>query len=413
MSRSFGEDYDPLGAHLDDPWEFYARAQREAPIFYSPVLNAWMVSRFADVKEVLRDGRTYCSANVLRPLVPFSPRVIPIMLGAYPIIPPLLMLDGEQHRKQRQPYADALAPDAVDALEASITRTAGNLIDRLTARGRTADLVADFANPLTVEVIGELMGFDPEHRRPIGDDTRTAAALAMGHRFTSTREQTDAARAWVRAERLMGRYARERRARPRDDLVSKAVAAFAPGTGMLTARQESMLAGELFGVHIAGHNTPSAALADGVLQLLRDREQWQLLGKRPELIPGAVEEVVRYCTPFHIFLRQTTAETELAGRPLPAGAEIAVLLAAANRDAAAFDRPGDFDITRPAKPGHIGFGVGAHYCVGAALARREIEISLRLLTGRLPGLRLVPDRRIGYVPSLSQRGPAAVPVTWS
>ena len=412
-NESLGASYDPLGEHLDDPWPFYERAQDVAPIFYSPALKAWVVTRFADVRDVLRDSRRFSSSNVLRPLVPFGWRVISVLVRGYRLQPPLLMLDGDQHRLQRQAYANGFSADRVAAFEDFLEGTAVGLIDRFTAAGDTADLVADYANPLTVSAVCQLLGFAEKDHAAIGEDTRLAAGLAMGHRFRSSQEKVEAAHAWVRSQKLIGQYVLDRRANPRDDMISDVVATYAPGTGRLTRKQEAMLAGELFGVTIAGHNTPSAAIADGLLQLLRHPDQWRLLCERPDLIGPAVEEIVRYCTPFHIFLRKTTRPTVLAGQTLPKGAEVAVWLAAANRDKSAFPRADEFDITRSPGPAHIGFGVGPHFCVGAALARREIAITLRLLIERLPGLRLVPDQRISVVPSLSQRGPAAVRVTWS
>lgn len=410
--ESLGELYDPLDVHLDDPWQFYTRAQRAAPIFFSPTLKAWVVTRLAEVKKVLRDGQTYCSSNVLRPLSPFSLRVVPVLARGYSLEPPLLVLDGEQHRSQRQPWADGLSADRLAAVEPYIIERATALVEGFTA-DRTTDFVAEYANPLAVSVISHLMGFPPEDHETLGDDTRFAAGLAMGHRFGSENEQVEAARAWVRSQKMIGRYVVDRRAEPRADLISEVVAAYAPGDAPLTSRQEAMLAGEIWGVTIAGHNTPSAALADGLLHLLSDPEQWRLLCRRPDLIPNAVEEIARFSTPFHIFLRKTTKETVLAGRQLPAGAEIAVWLAAANRDETAFDRAGEFDITRTTKSNHVGFGVGAHFCVGAGLARREIEVTLRLLTERFPRLRLVPDQEITFRPSLTQRGPLSLQVTWS
>lgn len=409
--ESLGSIYDPLGEHLEDPWPFYERAQATAPVFYSPVIKAWVVTRFADVRQVLRDGEAFSSANVLRPLVPFGFRVILVLMRGYRLQPPLLMLDGEQHRHQRHPYAVGFGADRVDALDDHLTRTAAQLVAEFAAAG-SADLVKDYANPLTVSAVCRLIGFAPEDHRSLGDDTRLAAGLAMGHRFRSTDEKLEAARAWVRSQQLIGRYVRDRRAHPREDMISHVVSNFAPGEGRLTAKQEAMLAGELFGVTIAGHNTPSAAIADGLFHLLRHQDQWRLLCERPELIPGAVEEIVRYCTPFHIFLRKTTRETILAGQRLPAGAEVAVWLAAANRDRSAFERADEFDVTRSSGPSHIGFGVGPHFCVGAALAKREIATTLRLLTERFPRLRLEPGQRISYVPSLSQRGPVSVRVVW-
>jgi cytochrome P450 len=411
--ESLGTSYDPLGEHLNDPWPFYERAQEVAPIFYSPALKAWVVTRFADVRDVLRDSRQFSSSNVLRPFVPFGWRVIAVLVRGYRLQPPLLMLDGEQHRLQRQAYANGFSADRIARSEDYLEDTAAALVDRFTAAGDSADLVADYANPLTVSAVCQLIGFAAEDHQSIGDDTRLAAGLAMGHRFRSSKERVDAAHAWVRVQKLIGRYVLDRREHPRDDMISDVVSTYAPGTGRLSRKQEAMLAGELFGVAIAGHNTPSAAIADGLLQLLRRPDQWRLLCERPDLIGPAVEEIVRYCTPFHIFLRKTTRPTTLAGQALPKGAEVAVWLAAANRDKSAFPHAEEFDITRPPGPAHIGFGVGPHFCVGAVLARREIAVTLQLLTRRLPRLRLVPDQRISVVPSLSQRGPAAVRVSWT
>jgi cytochrome P450 len=178
----------------------------------------------------------------------------------------------------------------------------------------------------------------------------------------------------------------------------------------LTAEQEAELANMVFGIALPGHITTSALLGNGLLRLLRERAQWRLLSERPDLIPNAVEEVARFATPTHIFLRLATKETTVAGQRLPDGAEVAVWLAAANRDEAAFERAEEFDITRRPRP-NVVFGHGAHYCLGAGLARRQIEVSLRLLTERLPDLHLVPDQEIKFRPTLDHRGPMSLLVT--
>jgi cytochrome P450 len=272
--------------------------------------------------------------------------------------------------------------------------------------------MAVYANPLAISVVCHMMGYAPEHHDAVGEDTRKAATLAMGYLFVSDGEQAEAAQSWVRAQQLIGRYVAERRAAPRDDLISEVIAAYAPSSASLTEDEEAELVGSILGVTLAGHITSSAVLGAGVLQLLEHREQWRLLCGRPDLIPNAVEEILRFCTPTHIFLRQTTRDTVLAGQELPAGAEVAVCLAAANRDEAAFDRPGEFDITRRLSASHVTFGHGPHFCIGAGLARLELVISLRILTERFPKLHLVPDQPATWRPSLVQKGPAAVPVTW-
>jgi cytochrome P450 len=411
MSGSLGELYDPLGVHLDDPYPFYTRARRAERVFFSPVLGAWVVTRLADVRRVLRDEDTYSSANALRPFTPFPPAVYAELARAYKRGPAYITTDGEQHRRLRAPSAAGFAPERVAAAEPYIVERATKLVEEFGGAGR-ADFMACYANRLPVDVICHMVGFPPEESAAIGDDSRRAASLAMGYRFGSEAEQVEAARCWVRFEQSVARHVADRHAAPREDFISELVARFAPGGAPLTREQEAMLVGQVFGVTLPGHITTSALLGNGLLRLLTQRDQWRLLCQRPDLLPNAVEEIARYDTPTHMFLRVTTKDTELAGQHLPAGTEVVLWLAAANRDETAFDRAEEFDITRPLPAQHVVFGHGAHFCLGAGLARREIEVSLRVLTERLPSLRLVPDQQITFRPTLVHRGPMSLHVQW-
>jgi cytochrome P450 len=411
--ETLGEQYDPLGVHLDDPYPFYARAQRQTPIFFSPRANAWVVTRLRDVKKVLRDWQTYSSCNSLRPPVPLSPKVDEVLAGSSPLTGNLIELDGPEHRRHRAPSADMLCAEQVTALEPYMIEQGNALIDAFTAAGAPADFMAAYANRLPVSVVCHLVGFPPERHEEMGDLSRRAAALALGHRFESEDEQIETAHCWLRYEAMVAELLRERRAEPRADLMSRLAMGLVPGDAPLTREQEAAIVPIAFGLSLAGHITTSALLGNGLRHLLEHPEQWRLLCERPELIPTAVEEIARYDTPTHTFMRQTTRETTLAGQRLPAGADILIWLAAGNRDASVFDRADEFDLTRTLPTSHVVFGHGAHYCVGAMLARREIEVSLRMLTERLPGLRLVPDQQIRMRPSLSQRGPLSLLVTWS
>jgi cytochrome P450 len=412
MPDSLGELYDPLGVHLDDPYPFYARARREAPIFFSPKLDAWVVTRLTDVKKVLRDGRTFSSANTLRPFSPLSPSVFAVLAQGYPATDLMITLDGEEHQWWRTPTAACLSQERVNATEQYIVERANTLVDGFAADG-TTDFMTSYANPLGVSVVYHLLGFPPELHEELGDDSRRAAGLAMGHRFLSEDEQIEAANSWVRYQHVIGRHLADRRAAPRADLTSEMLAAYVPGDGPLTPQREAELVAHFFGLGLAGHITTSALLGNGLHRLLSHPDQWRLLCERPELVPDAVEEIARYDTPTHIFLRKTTKETTVAGQPLPAGTELAVWLAAANRDETAFDRAEEFDITRKTARNHVVFGHGAHFCPGAGLARREVEVSLRVLTERLPKLRLVPDQEIEIRRSLDHRGPVSLQVAWT
>jgi len=412
MPESLGDQYDPLAEHLDDPYPFYARAQREMPVFFSSKLGIWVVTRLADMKKVLRDWRTFSSVNTLRPLQPLSMDVLPILFGGYPLVPVFLVMDGEQHMQQRQPFAAGFGPDRLEAVRPYLTQQAAALADDLAAGEAPADFMARYANPMAISVICHMMGYAPGDHHALGEDSRKAATLAMGYLFISDDEQIEAAESWVRSQQLIGEYVAERRAAPRDDLISEVVAAYAPGDGPLSEDVEAEVVGAILGVTLAGHITPSAVLGAGLIQLLEHPDQWQLLCDQPGLIPNAVEEIIRFCAPTHVFLRQTTKNTVLAGQELPAEAEVALCPAAANRDETVFDRPAEFDITRERASGHISFGYGPHFCIGAGLARLELEISLLALTDRFPKLRLVPGQAATWRPSLFHKGPSVVPVTW-
>jgi len=408
MGESLGDEYDPLGRHLDDPFPFYARAQREMPVFFSSKLGVWVVTRMADVRRVLREERTFSSVNSLRPLEPLSMEVLPVLFSGYPLVPVFVVMDGEQHAQKRHPWSAGFESDRVAAVRPYLEQRAEALADDLAATGTSAEFMATYANPLAVSVVCHMIGFAPEHHGEIGEDTRNAATLAMGHLFVSEEQQVEAAQAWVRSQQLFASCVADRRAAPRDDLISEVVAAYAPGHDPLTEDEEAELVCSLFGVTLAGHITPSAVLGAGLLQLLEHPDQWRLLRDRPELIPNAAEEIIRFCAPTHIFLRQTIRSTVLGGQELPADAEVAVCPAAANRDETVFGNPGEFDITRASAGSHVTFGHGPHYCLGAGLGRLELVTTLRILAERFPGLHLVPGQPATWRPSLVQRGPATV-----
>jgi len=412
MTESLGDEYDPLGKHLDDPFPFYARAQREMPVFFSSKLGVWIVTRMEDVRRVLREERTFSSVNSLRPLEPLSMEVLPVLFSGYPLVPVFVVMDGEQHAQKRHPWSAGFESDRVTAVRPYLEQRAEALADDLSACGTSAEFMATYANPLAISIVCHMIGFAPEHHDAIGEDTRKAATLAMGHLFVSEEEQVEAAQSWVRSQQLFASCVADRRAAPRDDLISEVVAAYAPGHDPLTEDEEAELVGSLFGVTLAGHITPSAVLGAGLLRLLEHPDQWRLLRDRPELIPNAAEEIIRFCAPTHIFLRQTIKSTVLGGQELPAGAEVAVCPAAANRDENVFSNPGEFDITRASAGSHVTFGHGPHYCLGAGLGRLELVTTLRILSERFPELHVVSDRPPRWRPSLVQRGPATAFIAW-
>jgi cytochrome P450 len=407
--RSLGESYDPLGSHLQDPYPFYARARREEPVFWSPAVNAWVLTRYEDIRNVLRDPETFSSGNALRPLRPLPPAVVEVLREGYPLEPPgLLLADGDAHRRLRAPAARGLSPARVAAAEPVIRRKATALVDEFTGDGH-AELMSQYAFRLPISVIAHMCALTPEDEAI----AFTASYQANRTQFAqlSEDEHVAAAREGVKLHQLCGRYLHARRAEPGDDLISEVVTALAPGDEPLPFPREAQIARTLQTLILAGHVTTSSLIGSAVRYLLTDRAQWDLLRERPELIPNAVEETVRYDNPTPGFLRRVTREVTLGGHTLPASSEVLVPYPAANRDPALCERSDEFDVTRePVR--HLGFGTGPHACVGAQLGRRQAEVTLEILTQRLPGLRLVPDQEFVMEGTVNVRSLAALHLTW-
>ncbi|MGW0464809.1 cytochrome P450 [Streptomyces sp. NPDC003027] len=416
MDPKTHERLDRLDALQRDPYPLYAQARRTPGLTFVPELDAWLVARDADVREVLLRPEDFSSAQALRPDVMPSPAVFGVLARGFGKRPTVVSTDGAAHRRHRAPINSGLSAARVAALTRYATEVATGLVDSFAEDGHT-ELMSSYARGLPGAVIGRLIGFEPED---------VPAAVHGGHRAEQLlfrpmdeKEQLAAAEDVVALQHLLDRYARDRRARPRDDLCSAMVAALAPDTGLgpgtrdLTPDQRGELVSNLQNLLIAGHLTTTALIGTALLHLLRHRDQWELLCARPDLIPGAVEEAVRYDTAVQGFRRTTTRPVVLAGTELPAGATLFVAYGSANRDEARHEDADVFDITRPPAPvRHVGFGHGTHGCPGSRLARTQLAITLQLFTRRLPGLRLADDHEVVMRPTLIHRSPEELRLTW-
>ena len=196
---------------------------------------------------------------------------------------------------------------------------------------------------------------------------------------------------------------------PADDLPGDLVRIYQAGDQTLSKDE---IAGLVFAQLSAGHETTAALLAIGLYELLRQRERWQRLCETPALIPAAVEELLRFCTPATAIKRRTTRPVEIAGTAIPAGANILLLLGAANHDAAAFADPETLDLSRANAPRHLAFGQGIHFCLGAPVARLEARVVLDELTQRLPQARLVEPQDVTFLTNTLFRSPTRLLVAW-
>ncbi|MFJ9824313.1 cytochrome P450 [Streptomyces sp. NPDC101160] len=396
-----------------DPYPLYDRARRTAGLTYEPLLDAWLVTRDADVREVLLRPQDFSSAQSLRPDVQPSPAALAVLGSGFAPRPTVVSTDGPAHRRHRAPLNSGLSVTRIAALTPYITRQAETLAeefaDAVAAHGR-ADLMARYARRLPGAVVGRLLGLDPVDVPAAVHGSYSAERLLF--RPLPEAEQIAAAQDVLALQELLDRYARDRRARPRDDLITAMVTALAPDAGLgpgpreLTDDQRCELVANLQNLLIAGHLTTTALIGTTVLHLLRHRDQWELLRTRPELVPAAVEEAARYDTAVQGFRRTTTRPVTLAGTELPAGASVFVAYGSANRDPARHPDPDVFDITRTrAHSRHLAFGHGPHGCPGSQLARVQLRAALQALSRRLPGLRPADARPVPMRPTLIHRSP--------
>ncbi len=265
------------------------------------------------------------------------------------------------------------------------------------------DLVADFALPFSFRVIGQLLGVPVADQAELHEAFRTLLRPWNGSPPPAAVAASDAIVGYL--EHLV----LERRARPADDLVDVLIAADADGD---TLRHEEVLS-SLFQLIVAGHDTTTSLIGNGVVALLDHPEQLRLLREEPALVPAAVEEMIRYAAPVpHATFRVTTEPVELDGVEIPAGAQVLVCIGGANRDPGVSDDPDRFDVRR-ARQRHLGFGHGIHFCLGAPLARLEGRVAFTALLRRYPSLSLaVPrdDLQWSHGDGLVLRGLADLPV---
>jgi cytochrome P450 len=390
--------------------ETYARMREESPVHVQPGLDGetpiWFATRYADVVELLTDNERF----VLDPRLALTPEELEEREAAGNLPPPdervntnLLTRDGADHRRLRRLVTKAFTPRIVEQLRPRIQEIADGLVDRVADRGEM-ELVDDFAFPLPITVIAELLGIPPEDQR---------AFRAWSNSFVlpplTPELQEQLARHTEEFIAYLDDLFAERRAAPRQDLVSALVQAEDLGDHLSQNELYSMVVLLV----VAGHETTVSLITNAVLALLSNPDQLAQLRGDPSLMPGAVEELLRYDSPVErTITRWAAIDTELGGATIPRGQNVIAVVGSANRDPAQFERADTLDVRRDAGR-HVGFGRGPHYCLGAPLARLETEIALTTLFGRLPGLRLaISDEDLYWRPIPLFRSLASLPVAW-
>lgn len=336
-----------------------------APVYWDGTV--WGVSRYDDLREVSRHPELFSNAGGIRP--GFAP------------LPMMIDMDDPAHLKRRKLVNKGFTPRRVRDSEPAVRQACTEILDAVCEQGE-ADLVTDIAAHLPMIMIGDALGVRPEHR---ADLLRWSDDMVKGQDMHATAQQVEAAATafgeyWAYATEVIA----DRRAKPRDDLMSILVHAEVDGDRFTDDEiiHESLL------ILVGGDETTRHVISGGVHQLLLDRAQWDRVASEPDLRPSAVEEMLRWVTPIKNMVRTATRATTLAGQHIAEGEELMLLYPSANRDEAVFDDPFRFDVGRTPNE-HVAFGFGPHFCLGASLARLEISVMLEELTTRLPDLDLV------------------------
>ena len=402
--------YDPKDpAFQDDPYAVYARMREAGPVHYRVFeqpdgrqVPVWVLTRWQDCVSVLRDPRVSAQKNFLEFVGGAASQVEELQPLVRTYHGMMLFVDPPRHTRLRNLVNKGFTPRRVQELRPRIEAIVTGLLDDAVARGRM-DLMDDLAVPLPIIVIAELLGVPVEDRDRLKVWSDNAALLLDG-----TLRDDHLAVAIPNVLELV-RYLKQvidaRRKEPRDDLISALVAA-QDADDSLDDYEVLATCALILG---AGHETTTNLIGNGMCALLRDRPAFERLRREPGLLPSAVDELLRYDSPVQVTSRVPLEDVEIQGVRIPKGDEVNTLIGSANRDPAQFADPDRLVLDRTDNR-HLAFGHGAHFCLGAPLARLEGEIAVGALARRFPEMRLsvdAPPRRPGFV----LRGWRSLPVS--
>lgn len=388
--------FDPSDlAFIVDPYPTLAALREAAPVHYDERLDRWLVTRHGDVRASLRDRRLGRSFRHVGSEADFKAEALDPHWQAFWDVErwSLLFIEPPEHTRIRKLVAAAFTPRAVESMRGPSEALARQLLDSCLERGRF-DLLYDFAQPYSIALICKLLGVPTDRHRDLLDWSHRHVKM---YEFDTTEEQAESAtQAAAEFRGYVLDLIAERRRSPRDDMVSGLVEARVDG-GRLS---DDEIVSTVIVLLNAGHEATVNTLGNGVTALLHNPPEWQRLVEGEVGAQAAIEELIRFDAPLQLFERWVLEDgVEIAGTPIPRGEVISMLFGSANRDPRVFEDADRLDVGRSNAAEHIGFGGGIHVCIGAPLARIELEASLRTLAERAPGLELVaePKRTSAFV----------------
>jgi cytochrome P450 len=385
-----------------DPYPAYDRIREHGPL-QLPQMTLNVFSSYQDCDDVLR----HPSSASDRIKSTAAQREIAEGAEARPVGPPgFLFLDPPDHTRLRKLVSKAFVPKVVKALEPDITALVDSLLDKVEEQG-SFDVIADLAYPLPVAVICRLLGV-PIEDEPQFSRASALLAAALDPVISFTGQAPDSFDEMLQAGLWLREYFREliarRRSDPGDDLMAGLI--HVEESGDQLTEEEIVATCNL--LLVAGHETTVNLIANGILAMLRHPRQWTALAADPQRVSAVVEETLRYDPPVQLMGRIAADDMTIGDATVPKGDVMMLLLAAAHHDAAAFDRPGEFDPDRE-NIRHLAFGKGPHFCLGAPLARLEATVALSKVTARFPQAQMADEPQ--YKPNLTLRGLASLTIS--
>ncbi|MEH6971642.1 MULTISPECIES: cytochrome P450 family protein [unclassified Bacillus (in: firmicutes)] len=383
-------------------YPFYAKLREYDPVYRFTLLNgqiAWLITRYEDAQTVLKDDRfiknphTMLSQKQINKMFPTLERDL--------LINHMLSSDPPDHARLRNLVHKAFTPKMIEELRDRIQEITDTLLDEVQNKGKM-NLVDEFAFPLPIIVICEMLGIPPEDRDQFREWSDTL--IEASNRPEKIQKARPTFQSFIK---YMGHLIEDRRKNSTEDLVSALIHAETEGEKLTEKELYSMI----LLLIVAGHETTVNLIGNGVLALLQHPKQLENLKSNPELISSAIEEVLRFYGPVELATNRWAGEDVLIHEKLiRKGDMVVVALASANRDESKFENPDLFDITRKNNR-HLGFGMGIHYCLGAPLARLEGQIALLTLLRRMPNLQLNTDAKtLKWRPTYLMRGLIELPV---
>lgn len=386
-------------------YDLFAELRATVPIFYSPEIDYWVVTRREDVIAVLRDHERFSAVNATQPVTPWPPEMLQFLVDqGFTNESVQVACDPPRHTRVRSHVQGFLNPKRLQSYEAQVRDLVRGYVAAMQGK-ESVDLVDALTYELPARTAFLLLGVKDVDPRRVKAWTELRVKLMHGH--PSREEQMAAADELLDFWRFSCDLFEQRKRAPQDDYPSFLLASRGGDDSKLTENEIKSLT---FALLLAAHETTSNASANLLLELLRRPADWQALVDDPTLIPNAVEEGLRYVSSVVAWRRQAKESVEVGGTALPAGTKFLLSLASAGRDEATFENGETFDIRRKNARAHVAFGNGIHFCMGAPIARMQMRMMLEELTAAFPAMTLMREQPIEIAGVLTFRGPTRLPV---